>query len=70
MVEKGGEDRSITDSLQALVGRSLQQLSCLPITDGRRFAFVCFGVRPRYAFAWIVRDGILVTKVIVERGQR
>src|SRR6266851_5551342 len=58
VIEQGGEDGAIAHALEGIVGRRIEQLTSLRITEGRRAAFVVVGHWPLDAVDRIAGDGV------------
>src|SRR5216683_1060372 len=70
VVEQGGQDSAIADALEGVVGRRIEQLAGLGITECRRAAFVVVGHWPLDAVDRIAGDRVVLAEIIEQRRQR
>ena len=64
------EEGAIALAAHGVVDRRVEQLAGLVVAERRRLAFGGFRRRPLHALDRIVGDGVLVTQMLKERGQR
>ena len=70
VIEQGGEDGAIADALERIVGRRVEQLAGLGITQCWRAAFVVVGHWPLDAVDRIAGDGVVLAEIIEQGRER
>ena len=70
MIEQGRQNGAVPHAFQRFLGRSHKQLAGLVVGNCRGFAFTALSLRPFYAFDRIMRNGVVVAKILKQRRER
>jgi len=70
MIEQGGQDGAIADTLEGIVGRRIEQLAGLGIAEGRGAAFIVVGHRALDAVDGVAGDRVALAQIIEQGRQR
>src|SRR4051794_32973382 len=70
MEKQRRENGAVALAANAVVGWRIEQLARLMIAKSRCLAFAAFRLRPLDAFDWVMRDGVLLTEIFEQRGNR
>ena len=68
--QQRGQNGAVALALDRVVRRCVQQLARLMVAERRRLAFAAFRLRPLDAFHRVMADGVLLTQIFEQRGER
>ena len=69
VIEQGGEDGAIAHALERILGRRIEKLAGLSVTQRRRRTFVGIGGWPLDPVDGIAGDGVMLAQVIEQRRE-